>query len=64
MKTGRFSCLVSTAAPQRTGSLSAILIVDPGKIFINTPGVTFRKKSDGCPGLKREQVAHCSRVQR
>ena len=32
---------------------SATLIVDPGKIFINTPGMSFRKTSDGCPCLKR-----------
>jgi predicted membrane metal-binding protein len=52
METGRFSRLVPMAAPL-AGSLSAILIVDPGKIFSNSPGVTFGKTPDGYTCLKR-----------
>jgi hypothetical protein len=33
-------------------ALFAILIVDPSKIFINIPGMTFGKTPDGCPFLK------------
>ena len=53
METGRFSRLVPTATPHRGRPLSAALIVDPGKVFSNTPGVTFGKTPDDCTCPKR-----------
>jgi hypothetical protein len=63
VETGRLSRLASMAAPQRSGSPSVTLIVGPGKIFSNTHDIIFGETLDGCPRLKRTQMAHCSHGQ-
>jgi hypothetical protein len=60
--TGQFSRMVTIGQlPQHSGS-HICYVVDPGKIFTNTPGMTLEKTPDESPCLKHPEMAHCSRV--
>jgi hypothetical protein len=60
--TGQFSRKVTMGPAPSTFGSHVCYVVDPGKIFTNTPGMTFGKTPDGSPCLKHAKMAHCSRA--